>query len=355
VLVADVDTRRIGRRLCERQLARRADSVDQALALALAAKERGEATAIGVVANAVELLDTLLERDRTPDIVTSAIATEGYVPMGMTRDTVADLRVRGEHAELQRLGGETAARHLRAMLALGRRGAEVFELGDGLRSWAASAELPEGLDLGGFVDPDLRAELSGGAGPVTWVATSGDPADIDTVDDLLLTRFGPGPLANWIRAVRGRVRLTGLPARTAWLGYGDREQLGMLVNDAVRDGRVKGPVCFVRDQFGAGAISAPLHETERMQDGSDRIADWPLVNALLNVAGDADLVTLDLHGGGSAGSSGVTVIADGSDEAAWRVQTMLRNDAGLGILRYADAGYRSAVEAAERFGLGIGA
>ncbi|CAA9521800.1 MAG: Urocanate hydratase, partial [uncultured Thermoleophilia bacterium] len=266
---------------------------------------------------------------------------------------VEALRERGEIGELERRGRETIRRHMEALLEFGRRGAETFEYGNGLRGQAEAAGVADAYAMGGFVERYIRPLFCRGVGPFRWLAVSGDPADIATVDELILERFAGHPVCDWIRTARRHVRFSGLPARIGWMGCGDRHRLGLLVNEAVRDGRLAGPVAFTRDHLDSGSVCAPFRETEKMRDGSDRIADWPLLNALLGVAGHADLVAVHMHGGGFAGSAGVTVIADGSETAALRLEAVLRNDPAIGVLRHADAGYETAIATARDHGLGL--
>jgi len=355
-LVAEVDGRRIDRRIREGYLQHRSDSIDEALQMVLDAKERGEAISVGVVANVVDLLETLIERNITPDVLTDQTTTNyvrGYIPRGMTPEQTAELRERGDYAELERLGSETLAAHMRGMLELGRRGAEIFEYGNGLRTQAVAAGVEDAFEMGGFIERYIRPLFCKGFGPFRWVAISGDPDDIYTIDDLILENFEGHPVTDWIQKAREHVKFTGLPARIGWMGYGDRDRLGHLVNEAVRDGRLKGPISFTRDHLDSGSVCAPTRETEKMRDGSDKIADWPLVNGLLNIAGHADLVAMHMHVGGHAGSAGVTVVCDGSERADAMVSQVLRNDPGIGVLRHADAGYELAIETARNAGLGI--
>jgi urocanate hydratase len=356
VLICDVDESRIDRRIRESYLMEKAGSIDDAIDRALAAKEAGEAVSIGVVANAVELLETLVAREITPDVVTDQTAThlDGYVPRGLTPDQTAALRS-SDIEELKRLDAETVAAHMRAMLTLGRAGSEIFEYGNGLRQQAEIAGVEDAFEMGGFIERYIRPLFCKGFGPFRWAATSGDEEDIAVIDQLILDNFPGHPVTDWIEKAHKHVKQNpkALPARIGWMGYGDRHRLGLLVNEAVRDGRLKGPVCFTRDHLDSGSVCAPTRETEKMKDGSDKIADWPLVNALLNVAGHADLVALHMHGGGRAGSAGVTVVADGTDQAAERIEAVLQNDPGIGVLRHADAGYEEAIENAARWGLGL--
>jgi urocanate hydratase len=238
------------------------------------------------------------------------------------------------------------------MLEFQRRGAEVFEYGNGLRARALMLGVEDAFEMGVFTERYIRPLFCQGIGPFRWLAISGNPQDIYEVDALILERFAGEPITDWIVAAREAVQFTGLPARIGWLVYGDRRKLGLLVNDAVASGRISGPIAFTRDHLDSGSVAAPVRETERMRDGSDGIADWPILNALLNTAPHADLVAV--HGfGGQAQSAGATTVADGTAQAAERLGAVLTNDPGIGVLRYADAGYETAAETAARAGLGL--
>jgi urocanate hydratase len=355
ILVADVDGRRIDRRIREGYLQHRSDSIDEAIQMTLDAKERGEALSVGVVANIVDVLETLIERGITPDIVTDQTTTgfeRGYVPRGMSAEEADELRHQGDVKTLQERGKETIAAHMRGMLELGRRGAEIFEYGNGLRNQAQLAGVENAFEMGGFIERYIRPLFCEGFGPFRWLAISGNPDDIYTIDDIILENFPGHPVTDWIQKAREHVKFTGLPARIGWMGYGDRHRLGLLVNDAIRDGRITGPVSFTRDHLDSGSVCAPFRETEKMIDGSDWIADWPLLNALLNVSSHADVVAVHSFAG-QGQSAGATTVADGTEQGADRLRRVLHNDPGIGVLRHADAGYPKAIETAERTGLGI--
>jgi urocanate hydratase len=355
ILVADVDGRRIDRRIREGYLQHRSDSIDEAIQMTLDAKERGEAISVGVVANIVDVLETLIERSITPDIVTDQTTTgfeRGYVPRGMSAEEADELRHQGDVKTLQERGKETIAAHMRGMLELGRRGAEIFEYGNGLRNQAQLAGVEDAFEMGGFIERYIRPLFCEGFGPFRWLAISGNPDDIYTIDDIILENFPGHPVTDWIQKAREHVKFTGLPARIGWMGYGDRHRLGLLVNDAIRDGRITGPVSFTRDHLDSGSVCAPFRETEKMIDGSDWIADWPLLNALLNVSSHADVVAVHSFAG-QGQSAGATTVADGTEQGADRLRRVLHNDPGIGVLRHADAGYPKAIETAERTGLGI--
>jgi urocanate hydratase len=353
-LVVEVDPERVDRRLRESYLQHRSDDLDHALELVLGARQRGEAISVGLVGNVADVLDALLERGITPDIVTDQTTTDpirGYIPRGMTAPEADDLRA-ADRDELIRRADATLIDHIRAMLEFQRRGAEVFEYGNGLRARAQMLGVQDAFDMGVFTERYIRPLFCQGVGPFRWLAISGDPRDIYTVDDIIMESFAGEPITHWIAAAREAVQFTGLPARIGWLGYGDRRKLGLLVNDAVASGRISGPIAFTRDHLDSGSVAAPTRETERMKDGSDGVADWPILNALLNTASHADLVAV--HGfGGQAQSAGATTIADGSAQAAEKLSAVLTNDPGIGVLRHADAGYETAIETAARAGLGF--
>ncbi|MDX6631289.1 MAG: urocanate hydratase [Gaiellales bacterium] len=353
-LVVEVDPERVDRRLREGYLQHRSDALDDALELVLGSRQRGEAISVGLVGNVADVMDALLERGITPDIVTDQTTTDpirGYIPRGMTAPEADDLRA-GDRDELIRRADATLIDHIRAMLEFQRRGAEVFEYGNGLRARAQMLGVQDAFDMGVFTERYIRPLFCQGVGPFRWLAISGDPQDIYTVDDIIMENFAGEPITHWIAAAREAVQFTGLPARIGWLGYGDRRKLGLLVNDAVASGRISGPIAFTRDHLDSGSVAAPTRETERMKDGSDGVADWPILNALLNTASHADLVAV--HGfGGQAQSAGATTIADGSAQAADKLSAVLTNDPGIGVLRHADAGYETAIETAARAGLGF--
>jgi urocanate hydratase len=354
ILVVEADPERVDRRLREGYLQHRSDDLDSALALVLAAKERGEPISVGLVANIADVLDALLERGILPDIVTDQTTVDpirGYVPRGMSASECDELRAR-DRDELIRRADATLIDHIRAMLEFQQRGAEVFEYGNGLRARAQMLGVTDAFEMGIFTERYIRPLFCEGVGPFRWLAISGNPQDIYEVDDIILEQFAGEPITHWISAAREVVQFTGLPARIGWLGYGGRRKLGLLVNEAVASGRLSGPIAFTRDHLDSGSVAAPVRETERMRDGSDGIADWPILNALLNTASHADLVAV--HGfGGQAQSAGATTVADGSAQAAERLGAVLTNDPGIGVLRYADAGYETAIETAQRAGLGL--
>jgi urocanate hydratase len=360
-LIAEVDADKAALRHGAGTVDLVAQTVDEALDAALAARESGEARAIAVVANAAELLEGLLEREVIPDVVTDLTAAHdlraGYVPAGMGLEEVAALR-RGDPGKLESLALATMVRHVRAMLALRGRGAVVFDYGNNIRPHAAGGGVSEALTIDIFTARYIRPLFCRGIGPFRWICLSGDDADLAIVDDLCLQLFdGTGRITDWIALAREHVARQGLPARIAWLGHGERDRLALAVNDAVADGRLRAPVAFTRDHMDSGSMTHPNIITEAMADGSDPVSDWPLLNALLTTASGADLVALHAGGGGYAGysqSAGMTVVATGDQDGAARLAGALHVDTALGVLRHADAGYEQARACAREHGLGLG-
>jgi urocanate hydratase len=360
LLAAEVDPERIRRRLVTRYLDRQAANVDEALRVIEDARRGGRAVSVAVEANAAELLEELTRRGVVPDVLTDQTSAHdelnGYVPAGMPYAAALRLRA-GDPDEYVRRSTETMARHVRAMLELRRRGAVAFDYGNNLRGQARDAGVAEAFDIPGFVPAYIRPLFCVGKGPFRWAALSGDPADIDAIDEAVLELFPQDrALARWIRLAGERVSPQGLPARICWLGYGDRWRLGRTINDLVASGAVSAPVVIGRDHLDTGSVASPFRETEGMRDGSDAIADWPLLNALLNTASGASWVSFHHGGGTGIGTSlhaGQVTVADGTPEAAARLERVLTNDPGLGVARHADAGYPEALEFARRAGVDV--
>jgi urocanate hydratase len=359
-LVAEVDPTRIQRRIDKRYLDEQAPSLKTAIARASEARDRGEAVSIGVVANAVELLEALIERGIVPDILTDQTSAHdelnGYVPSGLSCDAALAMRDSSPDAYIE-LSYDTMARHMRAMLELQRRGAITFDYGNNLRGQALKAGVANAFDVGGFVPLFIRPLFCEGRGPFRWVALSGDPNDLFATDEAILELFPhDAALHRWIRMAQKCVEFQGLPARICWLGYGERDKAGLLFNDLVRSGKVSAPIVIGRDHLDAGSVASPNRETEGMKDGSDAIADWPILNALLNTAAGATWVSFHHGGGVGIGYSlhaGMVVVADGTDAAAERLRRVLTTDPGTGVMRHADAGYDIAIEAAKERGVDI--
>jgi urocanate hydratase len=359
-LVIEVDPQRIERRLATRYLDEATDSLDDALARVQAWQRGGIARSIGLRGNAADVLPALLARGVTPDIVTDQTsahdALNGYVPNGLDLDEAVRLRELRPAEYVERSMAAMAA-HVRAMLALRGRGAVTFDYGNNIRAQARSAGVADAFDIPGFVPEYIRPLFCQGKGPFRWVALSGDPDDIRVTDDAALDMFGhDASLVRWIQLARERVAFQGLPARILWLGYGDRARFGLRINQLVRDGRLKAPVVIGRDHLDTGSVASPNRETEGMRDGSDAIADWPILNALLNASSGATWVSVHHGGGVGIGYSlhaGMVIVADGSSEADEKLERVLTCDPGIGVLRHADAGYPEALATAAHEGLRI--
>jgi urocanate hydratase len=359
-LVAEVDAERIERRLRTRYLDEREDSVDRSIDRALAAKGRREAVSIGVRANAVDLLERLIARGVVPDLVTDQTSAhdelDGYVPKAAPDEDMTRLRREDPKRYIAR-SYETMAAHVRAMLELQRRGAVVFDYGNNLRGQAKKAGVEDAFAIGGFVPLYIRPLFCEGKGPFRWAALSGDSDDIRATDRALMELFPDNaPLARWLTLAQERVAVQGLPARICWLGYGERARAGLLFNALVRDGRVRAPIVIGRDHLDGGSVASPNRETEGMRDGSDAIADWPILNALLNTACGAGWVSVHHGGGVGIGYSihaGMVVVADGTEAADRRLERVLTGDPGTAVMRHADAGYPEAISAARERGVDI--
>jgi len=360
-LIAEVDRTRIQRRIDKRYLDEEAPSLDAAIKRALDARDKGEAVSIGVVANAVELLEALIARNIVPDILTDQTSAHdelnGYVPAGLSYDFALGMRESNPDAYIE-ASYDTMARHMRAMLELQRRGAITFDYGNNLRGQAKDkAGVSDAFEVGGFVPLFIRPLFCEGKGPFRWAVLSGDPNDLFVTDEAILELFPHDePLHRWVRMAQKRVEFQGLPARICWLGYGERHRAGLLFNELVRSGKVKAPIVIGRDHLDSGSVASPNRETEGMRDGSDAIADWPILNALLNTAAGATWVSF--HHGGGVGigyslHSGMVVLADGTDAAAERLERVLTTDPGTGVMRHADAGYEIAIEVAKERGVDI--
>jgi urocanate hydratase len=360
-LVAEVDRTRIERRLETRYLDEEAPSLDAAVARALEARDRGEAVSIGVVANAVELLEALIRRNIVPDVLTDQTSAHdelnGYVPAGMSYDAALAMRESSPEMYID-LSYATMARHMRAMLELQRRGAITFDYGNNLRGQARDkGGVADAFDVGGFVPLFIRPLFCEGKGPFRWAVLSGDPEDLRRTDEAILELFPDDrPLHRWIRMAQERVAFQGLPSRICWLGYGERDRAGLLFNRLVAEGKVSAPIVIGRDHLDAGSVASPNRETEAMRDGSDAIADWPILNAMLNAVAGATWVSFHHGGGVGIGYSlhaGMVVVADGTPEAGVRLGRVLTTDPGTGVMRHADAGYPEAIRVARERGVDI--
>jgi urocanate hydratase len=348
-LAADVDDSRIKRRLETRYLDEQALTTDDAIDRALQAASAGTAVSIGVCCNATELLDRLVQRKVTPDLLTDQTSAHdplnGYVPDRMTLGQALKLR-KADPAEYQKQAFRTMAKHCRQMLTLMRRGAHTFDYGNNLRGHALEAGVKDAFDFPGFVPAYIRPLFCEGKGPFRWVALSGDPQDIYTTDEALKKLFPKNKhLINWLNKARDSFEFQGLPARICWLGYGERHRAGLLFNKLVREQKLKAPIVIGRDHLDCGSVASPNRETEAMKDGSDAVADWPILNALLNTASGATWVSYHHGGGVGMGYSlhaGQVIVCDGTKEADKRIERVLTNDPGTGIARHIDAGYAEA-------------
>ena len=355
----EVDEERIARRLEHRYLDVRASDLDHALELASQARTEKKALSIGVLGNAAEIVPELVRRDFQVDVVTDQTSAHdplSYVPAGVTPEDAAELRL-DDPDEYVRRARASMARHVDAMVAFLDRGAEVFDYGNSLRAEARLGGSTRAFDYPGFVPAYIRPLFCEGKGPFRWVALSGEQADIAATDRAMVKEFAEDePLVRWIEAARERVHFQGLPARICWLGYGERARAGHLFNELVRSGEVKAPIVIGRDHLDSGSVASPYRETEAMRDGSDAIADWPILNALLNTSSGASWVSVHHGGGVGIGRSihaGMVAVADGSETAARKLERVLTNDPGTGVMRHADAGYERAVEVARERGVRI--
>ena len=357
-LVVEVDPRRIERRLATRYVDERTDSLTDAMAKAEAWRARGEARSIALLGNAADVLPELVRLGVTPDVVTDQTsahdALNGYVPDGLTLAEADSLR-RTRPDDYVRRAMAAMAAHVEALLALKKRGAIAFDYGNNIRGQAQAAGVADAFDIPGFVPEYIRPLFCEGKGPFRWAALSGDPDDIRATDRLALEMFADNePVSRWIRLASERVAFQGLPARIFWLGYGERARFGLAINDLVRRGIVKAPIVIGRDHLDAGSVASPNRETENMRDGSDAIADWPILNALLNTSAGASWVSVHHGGGVGIGYSlhaGMVAVADGSRGADEKLERVLTVDPGLGVVRHADAGYPEALRTAETRGV----
>jgi urocanate hydratase len=359
-LGVEVDPARARRRVEQGYLDWLAPSLDEALAEVARCLEQGSSKSIGVVGNAAEVLPELVKRGLKPDLVTDQTSAHdplnGYIPAGLSLDAAAELRVR-DPAGYQERSLRSMARHVEAMLELRRRGSHVFDYGNNLRAFAEEAGVRDAFAYPGFVPAYIRPLFCEGQGPFRWVALSGDPQDIFATDRALLDAFPDKPhLRRWLTMAQKRVKFQGLPARICWLGYGERAKAGLIFNELVASGKVKAPIVIGRDHLDCGSVASPNRETEAMKDGSDAIADWPVLNALVNAVNGASWVSFHHGGGVGIGYSlhaGQVIVADGTEAAARRLERVLTSDPAMGILRHADAGYEEAIQVARERGVQI--
>ncbi|MDQ3626576.1 MAG: urocanate hydratase [Verrucomicrobiota bacterium] len=359
-LGVEVDAARIEKRLKSGYCDKIATSLDEALELIERARTEGRALSVGLVGNCADVLPEMVRRDIVPDVLTDQTsahdALHGYVPHGISLDEARQLRASDPDEYIAR-SMKSMAVHVEAMLALQKRGAVTFDYGNNLRTQARKAGVANAFDIPGFVPEYIRPLFCEGKGPFRWVALSGDPADIARTDELALEMFPDNKLlARWMTLAQERIQFQGLPARICWLGYGERAKFGLALNELVRNGEVSAPIVIGRDHLDTGSVASPYRETEGMLDGSDAIADWALLNALVNTAAGASWVSI--HNGGGVGigysqHAGMVVVADGSEDAARRLERVLTSDPGMGVLRHADAGYSRAIKFTAANDIGI--
>jgi urocanate hydratase len=353
-LAAEVDPHRVERRLETGYLDRASSNLDEALSWCFEAMKAGRPLSVAFQGNAADMLRDLLARDVVPDVLTDQTSAHdelnGYVPNGMSYDEALALRKKNPKRYIQE-SKRTMAEHVRSMLELQKKGAATFDYGNNIRGQALSVGVENALDIVGFVPAYIRPLFCEGSGPFRWVALSGDPEDIRRTDRAVLETFpGNDHLARWIQLAGEKVHFQGLPARICWLGYGERAKMGLVLNDLVARGEVKAPIVIGRDHLDCGSVASPYRETEAMKDGSDAIADWPILNALLNTACGATWVSVHHGGGVGIGYSlhaGQVIVADGTKEAARRLERVLTADPAMGIFRHVDAGYERAIEVAQ--------
>ena len=358
ILGIDVDEARIDKRLETGYCDRKTHSLDEALTWIREAVDAKRRLSVGLVGNAAELLPELVARGITPDVLTDQTSAHdtlnGYVPVGMSLDDAARVR-RSDPREYVRRANESIVRHVRAMLDMRKQGAVAFDYGNNIRTVAKDNGVDNAFDIPGFVPEYVRPLFCEGKGPFRWVALSGDPKDLARTDELVLELFPhDAHLRRWIEMARERIHFQGLPARICWLGQGERARFGVALNDLVASGEISAPIVIGRDHLDTGSVASPFRETEAMRDGSDAIADWPILNALLNTASGASWVSFHHGGGVGIGNSlhaGQVIVADGTPEMRVRLERVLTNDPGIGVARHADAGYEIAIRTAEEQGI----
>jgi urocanate hydratase len=360
ILAVEVDEARIDKRLATKYLDRKTGSLDEALEWIDDARTKGEALSVGLLGNAADVLPSLVHRGVTPDVLTDQTSAHdmlnGYVPNGMPLNEALALRVADPRRYIE-LSTASAVVHVEAMLELQKRGAVSFDYGNNIRTVALDAGVTNAFDIPGFVPEYVRPLFCEGKGPFRWVALSGDPKDIARTDELVLDLFPHDEhLKRWITLAREKIAFQGLPARICWLGQGERARFGVALNDLVASGELSAPIVIGRDHLDTGSVASPFRETEGMKDGSDAIADWALLNAMLNVASGASWVSFHHGGGVGIGNSlhaGQVIVADGTPEMRERLERVLTNDPGIGVARHADAGYETAVATAAAHGIDL--
>ena len=359
-LIAEVEPWRVDKRIETKYLDKKFEDIDEAIDAALAAKQAGQALSIGIVCNAVALLQRLIERNIIPDTLTDQTSAHdpliGYIPHNYTNHEADALRVQNPD-EYVNIAYDSMKLHVELMLELRKRGAITFDYGNNLRARAFEKGLQNAFDFPGFVPAYIRPLFCEGRGPFRWAALSGDPEDIAVTDKVMMELFPENEgMIRWIKMAQEKIAFQGLPARICWIGQGEREKAGLAFNELVRTGKVKAPIVIGRDHLDTGSVASPNRETEAMLDGSDAVADWPVLNALINTAAGASWVSLHHGGGVGMGYSihaGMVIVADGTPEAEKRIARVLRNDPGMGVIRHADAGYDVAKDYARKFKLDI--
>ncbi|MFE4046708.1 urocanate hydratase [Priestia sp. YIM B13490] len=360
VIGIDVDRTRIEKRIETRYCDVVLESLDDAIALAQEAKDSGKALSIGLVGNAAEVLPQMIKRGFIPDIVTDQTSAHdplnGYLPVGFTLEQGEVLRTENPE-EYVRKSKASMAVHVQAMLDMQKEGAIAFDYGNNIRQVALDEGVKDAFNFPGFVPAYIRPQFCEGKGPFRWVALSGDPEDIYKTDEVILREFSYNiHLCNWIKMAREKIEFQGLPARICWLGYGERARFGKIINEMVASGELSAPIVIGRDHLDAGSVASPNRETEAMRDGSDAVADWPILNALVNTAAGASWVSVHHGGGVGMGYSlhaGMVVVADGTEDAAKRLERVLTTDPGMGVVRHLDAGYELAIQTAKEKGMNI--
>jgi len=359
-LAAEVDKSRMEKRIKTKYLDEIIENIDEAIDKAVIAKDEGKAWSIGVHCNAADLLKRLIDRNISVDVLTDQTSAHdplvGYVPDGISLEEANELRKTNPEKYIA-LSYQSMKEHVELMLELQNRGAITFDYGNNLRARAFEAGLENAFDFPGFVPAYIRPLFCEGKGPFRWAALSGDAEDIRVTDTVMMELFPENEgMIQWIKMAQEKIAFQGLPARICWIGQGEREKAGLAFNELVRTGKIKAPIVIGRDHLDTGSVASPNRETESMLDGSDAVADWPILNALVNTAGGASWVSLHHGGGVGMGFSihaGMVIVADGTDEAAKKLSRVLRNDPGLGVIRHADAGYDVAKDYARKFGLDI--
>ncbi|WP_445489028.1 urocanate hydratase [Niallia sp. 03133] len=360
VIGIDVDRSRIEKRIETRYCDVLSESLDEAITLAEEAKKAGKPLSIGLLGNAAEVLPEMIKRGFIPEIVTDQTSAHdplnGYLPIGLSMEEGETLRVQNPEEYIKQSKASMAV-HVQAMLEMQKQGAVAFDYGNNIRQVAFDEGVENAFDFPGFVPAYIRPQFCEGKGPFRWVALSGDPEDIYKTDEVILREFADNKhLCNWIKMAREKIEFQGLPARICWLGYGERARFGKIINEMVASGELSAPIVIGRDHLDAGSVASPNRETEAMKDGSDAVADWPILNALVNTAAGASWVSVHHGGGVGMGYSlhaGMVVVADGTEEAAARLERVLTTDPGMGVVRHVDAGYDLAIQTAKEKNMNI--